>query len=114
MTAKGMIIVHQFEDGCNPLVQLRRVIMRNIGTSVVPLSLTASENGWIVKVGAVRTKLISTKKGTRLVYRYHEIVEPIFLRCEDRRYYLEYHETWRNRCTVERKEYKLPKWRASP
>ena len=108
-----MIIVHQFEEGCNPLVQLRKVILRNIGTRVIPLSLTASEDGWIVKVGVVRTRFISTKNETRMVFRYHEIVEPIFLRCQDGWYFLEYHEDWRERCTVERKEYKLPKWRAS-
>lgn len=112
MSAKGWIMVRELPEG-DFLKSLGKVIFRNLGTCVVPLVITSAKDGWIVKVGVVRQKLISTKKETRLIFQIHEINEPVFVRVEDGHRYLQFHEDWRMKSTMNRKVYHLPNWNSS-
>ncbi len=106
-TARGFIIVHQLPENGDPLHELKRVVMRHLGSCIVILNLSASEHGWIIKLGVVKAR--HNYKERRIRFTTHEIEQPIFLRVEDGIYYVEYHEKWRDDCTISKRHYKLPK-----
>ena len=83
---------------------IHRALHKWLGTNVVLLDLRTKKDGFEVRLGVVRSRMVSKNNELIIKYKTYEIEQPIFLRCKDGAYWLEWPEDYRNKITISRKE----------
>jgi len=83
---------------------IRRALHRWIGTNVVLLDLSSKDGGFEVRLGVVRARMVEEKDETIIRCKTYEIEQPIFLRCKDGAYWLEWQDDYRSTITISRKQ----------